>query len=90
MRGDDRYARLIPTVRAVLDTMAHAIRAEECSASDMARLAHDVIGQSKEAAEAFAEASRQHAVKALAARGRRAALLAQYGLAALDADENRA
>ena len=87
MRADDRYASLIPMVRAVLETMEQAIAADERSAADMARLAHDVAGQPGGVGETFAQASRHHAVRALAARGRRAALLAQYGLAAPDGDE---
>jgi HPt (histidine-containing phosphotransfer) domain-containing protein len=87
MRTDDRYASLISMVRAVLETVEQAIAADEQSAVDMARLAHDVAGQPGGAAEAFAQASRHHAVRALAARGPRAALLAQYGLATPDGDD---
>ncbi|GJE42298.1 hypothetical protein [Methylobacterium soli] len=87
MRTDDRYARLIPMVRAVLETVEQSIAADERSAADMARLAHDVADQPGGAAETFAQVSRHHAVRALAGRGRRAALLVQYGLTTPDGDD---
>ena len=52
-------------------------------ASSFARSLDTIFG----AAEVFAQARRHHAVRALAARGRRAALLAQYGLATPDGDD---
>ncbi|MGU3358826.1 hypothetical protein ACLBWX_00670 [Methylobacterium sp. M6A4_1b] len=83
MRDDVRYPQVIPMVQAVLDTLRAGIAAEEAAASELAALADRMRGSQQGAAAAILTTSRNHAVKALALRGRRAALLAEYGL---DAD----
>ncbi len=67
-------------VQAVLDTLKAGIAAEEAAASELAALADTMRGAQPETATAFLTTSRNHAIKALALRGRRAALLAEYGL----------
>lgn len=83
MQTDDRYGRLIPMVRAVLDTMDGAIAADERLAAELGRTARTLArgcARGREGEANLLHESRQHAIRALEARGRRAALLAQYGL----------
>ncbi|KQP30601.1 hypothetical protein ASF49_13945 [Methylobacterium sp. Leaf104] len=70
-------------VQAVLDTLRAGIATEEAAASELAALADTMRGSQHGTAAAILTTSRNHAIKALALRGRRAALLAEYGL---DAD----
>lgn len=82
MRNDVRYPRLIPMVQAVLDTLQANIEAEEEAAAGFADLADPVHGSQSMVAAAIRTTGRNHAVKVLELRGRRAALLAEYGLEA--------
>ena len=80
MRDEVRYPQVIPMVQAVLDTLRAGIAAEEAAASELAALADTMRDAQPETAAAILTTSRNHAIKALALRGRRAALLAEYGL----------
>ena len=80
MTSDVRYARLIPMVQAVLVTLDEGIVADEARASELAGLAHAIADAESVMAVSLLRASRQITVRVLEMRGRRAALLAQYGL----------
>ena len=80
MREEVRYPQVIPMVQAVLDTLAEGIASEESAATELARLADGMRDSQDLMAAALLRTSRGHAIKALALRGRRAALLAEYGL----------
>lgn len=80
MRDEVRYPQVIPMVQAVLDTLQAGIAAEEAAASELAALADAMRDAQPATATAILTTSRHHAIKALALRGRRAALRAEYGL----------
>ena len=80
MTTDVRYARLIPMVQAVLLTLDEGIVAEEVAAAEVACLARAMPDGQSVTASSLLDASRQHAVRALEMRGKRAALLTEYGL----------
>ncbi len=80
MTPDVRYAHLIPMVQAVLVTLDQGITEEEACAAKLAGLAHTMADNQSLTASSLLRASRQLTVKVLEMRGKRAALLAQYGL----------
>lgn len=82
MRNHVRYPQLIPMVQAVLDTLREGIEAEETAAAELAEQASLMRELRSTMAAALLDTSRNHAIRALVLRGRRAALLAEYGLEA--------
>lgn len=80
MTTDVRYPGLIPMVQAVLLTLDEGIVAEETFAADLARRGRAMPDDHGMTAASLLNASRRITVRALEMRGKRAALLAQYGL----------
>ncbi|GJD72347.1 hypothetical protein [Methylobacterium goesingense] len=80
MRNSAGYSQLIPMVQAVLDTLQRSIALEEAAATDLAERAHLTPGSRSGMADALLATGRKHAIRALELRGKRAALLAEYGL----------
>ena len=80
MRNDVQYPQLIPMVQAVLDTLQEGIASEETAAAELAELADVMRDSQSPTAAAVLGTGRKHAVRALELRGKRAALLAEYGL----------
>ncbi|MHC2020228.1 hypothetical protein [Methylobacterium sp. CM6247] len=81
MGKNARYAQLIPMVRGVLEALDSGIEADEIASADLAGIAYALPGGQSEVATLLLHASRQLQVKALQMHGKRAALLAEYGLA---------
>ncbi|MCJ2046421.1 hypothetical protein MKK58_18055 [Methylobacterium sp. J-078] len=80
MRNGARDFQLIPMVQAVLDTLRESIASEEAAATELAELAHVTHDARSGMIDAIRSTGRRHAVRALELRGKRAALLAEYGL----------
>ncbi|MCJ2129349.1 hypothetical protein [Methylobacterium sp. E-045] len=80
MRTNVGYAQLIPMVQGVLDTLDSGIEAEQDAAAGLGNLARAMGNGQSEGEKALLQASRQHAIKAMQMRAKRAALLTQYGL----------
>ena len=80
MRNGAGYSQLIPIVQGVLDTLQKSIALEEAAATELAERAHVMPEFRGEITDALLATGRRHAIRALELRGKRAALLAEYGL----------
>lgn len=80
MRNSARSPQIIPMVQAVLDTLREGIESEEAAATELAGLADLLPDPQGATAAVLLTTRRGHAIKALELRGKRAALLAEYGL----------